>query len=90
MLVNIGRRNNIPDRPGERAHENHGDRMFLKQDEEIEMIKAINHLLDKKVPDIRRNYTKTTKIRTVIREEPIKLVQYIRGNALTFPVNHYL
>lgn len=43
------------------------------------MIKAINRLLDQKVPYVRRNYTKTTKIRTVIKEEPIKLAQYIRG-----------
>jgi hypothetical protein len=35
--------------------------------EEIEMIKAINGLLDQKVPYVRRNYTKTTKIRTVAR-----------------------
>ena len=61
----------------------------LKQDEKIGIFKAINLILDKKAPYVRRNYTKTTKIRTVIREEPIKLAQYIRGNALTFPVNHY-
>ena len=41
------------------------------------MIKAINHALDAKVPYMRRNYTETTKLRAVIREEPIKLAQYI-------------
>jgi len=64
---------------GKDSFEKHGDRMFLKQGEEIKMIKAINGLLDQKVPYVRRNYTKTTKIRTVIGEEPIKLAQYIRG-----------
>jgi len=39
----------------------HGDRMFLKQDMEIEMIKAINCILDKKVPYMRRNYIKAIK-----------------------------
>ena len=55
--------------------------MFLKQDEEIAMIKAINRTLDIKVPYVRRNPTKTTRIRTVIREEPIKLAQYLRGKS---------
>ena len=66
-------------RIGKDGFEKHGDRMFLKQDEEIGMIKAINRALDTKVPYVRRNYTKTTRIRTVIREEPIQLARYIRG-----------
>ncbi len=69
---------------GRDSFDKHGDRMFLKKPEEIEMIKAINHLLDKKVPYVRRNYTKTTKIRTVIRGEPIKLAQHIRGKTKNF------
>lgn len=52
---------------GKDTFEKHGDCMFLKQGEEIEMIKAINTLLDQKFPYVRRNYTKTTKIRTVVR-----------------------
>jgi len=69
---------------GKDSFEKHGDRMFLKQDEEIKIIKSINRLLDTKVPYVRRNYTKTTKIRTVIREEPIRLAQYIRERSPEF------
>jgi len=69
---------------GKDSFEKHGDRMFLKQDEEIKMIRAINNLLDQKVPYVRRNYTKTTKVRTVIKEEPIKLANYIREHTLNF------
>jgi len=58
--------------------------LFLKKDEEIEMIKAINGLLDQQVPYVRRNYT---KVRTIIREEPIKLAQYIRGKTYHFTSN---
>lgn len=61
---------------GKDSFEKHGDRMFLRQDEEIAMIQVINRLLDKKVPYVCRNYIKTTKIRTVIREEPIQLAHY--------------
>jgi len=60
-----------------------GDRMFLRKDEEIEMIKAINRLKDK-VLYVSRNYTKTTKIRTFITDEPYKLEQYIRGKSSKF------
>ena len=62
--------------------------MFLKQDAEIEMIKTINQMLNERVPYERRNYTKTTKIRTVIGEEPIKLTQYIRGKSKEFNPFH--
>ena len=48
------------------------------------MIKVINGVLDTKAPYVRRNYTKTTRIRTVIREEPIQLAQYIRGKSSEF------
>ena len=58
--------------------------LFLKKDEEIEMIKAINNPLDQKVPNVRRKYNKATKIRTIFREEPRKLVQYIRGKSTEF------
>jgi len=56
----------------------------LKQDEKIGIFKAINLILDTKVPYVRRNYTKTTKTRIVIREEPIKLAQYIRNKRTSF------
>jgi len=49
-------------------------------DEEV----CVNCGCVEKVPYVRRNYTKTTKIRTVIREEPVKLAQYIRGKTPKF------
>jgi hypothetical protein len=55
----------------------------LKEDKEIKMRKNINDTLDTKVPNVRRNYTKTN-IRTVIREEPIKLAQYLRSKSSKF------
>ena len=55
-------------------------RMFLKQQEEIEMMEAIDRLLDRKVPYVRRKWTRATKIRTGIKEEPVRLVQHLRGN----------
>jgi len=64
--------------------------LFLKKDEEIEMIKAINGLLEQKVPYVRRNYTKATKIRTIFREEPIKLAQYIRGKRAWLDTYSYM
>ena len=73
-------------RLGRDSFEKHGtqhgypSRVFLRKEEEIETIEAINNLLDRKVPYVRRKWTKATKIRTVIREEPMKLVQYLRGN----------
>jgi len=78
-------------RLGKESFEKHGGtirephRIFLKKDEEIEMIKPVNRLLDVKVPYVRRNYTKITKIRTVIKEEPINLGQHIRGKSTYKP-----
>jgi CRISPR/Cas system-associated endonuclease Cas1 len=61
------------------SFEKHGNRIFLKKDEEIQFIQAINKKLEKRVPY--RRYGKPTKarIKTVIKEEPIKLAQYIRN-----------
>lgn len=43
------------------------------------MIKAINELFDKQIKHQRiKKYGIKSKIRTVIREEPIKLAQYLR------------
>jgi hypothetical protein len=51
---------------------------------EFQMIKAINQKIDEKVPYERRSYTKTTKIRTAIREEHIKTARYFRGKSPQF------
>ena len=59
------------------SFEKHDNRMFLKYSEKFEMIKSIIEKLDEKIPYNRRNYSKTTKIRTIIKEETIKLAQYI-------------
>ena len=47
-------------------------------------MKAVDRLLNRKVPYVRRKWTKTTRIRTVIREEPVRLTQYIRGRRTSF------
>lgn len=45
-----------------------------------ELIKAINELFDKRIKHQSiKKYEGHSKIRTAIREEPIKLAQYLRG-----------
>lgn len=54
--------------------------MFLKRKESYKLIKAINKLFDKRIRHQRiKKYGKCSKIRTAIREEPIKIGQYFRG-----------
>jgi CRISPR-associated endonuclease Cas1 len=60
----------------------HGNRVFLKQNEKFDMINKVLKKLEEKIPYNRRNYSKTTKIKIVIREETIKVAQYIRGEPL--------
>ncbi len=74
FLIDYGQRLN------ENSFENKGERMFLKQKESYKMIKVINGLFDKRIKHQRiKKYGKHSKVRTVIREEPIKLAQYLRG-----------
>lgn len=61
------------------SFEKHGERTFLKRDEKLKLILEINRLFRRKIPYNRRNYSKRTLIKTVIREEPLKLAQYLRG-----------
>ena len=78
-------------RLGRDSFEKHGtqhgypSRVFLRKEEEIEMMQAVDRLLDKKIPYVRRKWTRTTKIRTVIKEEPVKLVQHLRENKMFEP-----
>jgi len=59
----------------------HGERSFLKRDEQIKFILAFDRIIDtKRIPYNRRGNSKTTKIRTAIKEEPRKLAQYLRRN----------
>jgi CRISPR/Cas system-associated endonuclease Cas1 len=54
--------------------------MFLKKEESYRLIKAINELFDRRIKHQRiKRFGEYSKIRTAIREEPIKLAQYLRG-----------
>jgi len=61
-------------------------RIFLKSKEKLRLILEINRLFKKRILNKRRNYSKKTTIRTVIKEEPIKLAQYLRENKTYEPV----
>jgi hypothetical protein len=55
-------------------------RIFLKREGGCRMIKAINEFFDKEIKHQRiKKFGEHSKIRTVIREELIKLVQYFEG-----------
>jgi CRISPR/Cas system-associated endonuclease Cas1 len=57
-----------------------GKRNFLKRDEQINFTNALNKVIDnRRIPYNRRGNSKTTSIRTAIKEEPRKLAQYLRG-----------
>jgi len=66
------------------SFEQKGKRYFLKPDEKLKLILDVNRLFKKKVPYKRRNYSKTTMIRTIIKEEPTKLAQYLRKNKANY------
>lgn len=52
----------------------------MKQKDSYKMIKAINDLFDKRIEHQRiKKYGQRSKIRTAVREEPMKLGQYLRG-----------
>jgi len=51
----------------------HEDRSFLKRNEQIRFTNALDHIIDnKRIPYNRRDNSKTTRIRTAIKEEPKK------------------
>ena len=62
-----------------RSFENVGKRVYLKKEEEIQFITAMNKKLKKRVPYQRYNKPVKARIKTVIKEEPIKLAQSIRN-----------
>ena len=69
------------------SFEKHGKRAYLKREETIKFTNALNKVIDKKrIPYTRRKNSKTTRIRTAIKEEPHKLAQYIKGNTETYPI----
>jgi CRISPR/Cas system-associated endonuclease Cas1 len=57
----------------------HGERSFLKRDEQIRFTEALDKVIDnKRIPYKRRGNSNTTQIRTAIKEEPRKLAVYLR------------
>jgi CRISPR-associated protein Cas1 len=67
-------------RLSEESFERKGERVFLKQKESYKMIKAINELFNKRIEHQRiRRIGERPRIRTAIKQEPIKLAQYLRG-----------
>lgn len=62
------------------SFEDKNRRIFLKRTETYKFVKEINKLFDKRIEHQRiKKFGKYSKIRTAIREESIKLAQYIRG-----------
>jgi hypothetical protein len=53
--------------------------MYLKKDEEIQFIQEITKKLGKRVSYQRYGKPVKERIKTIIKEEPIKLAQYIRN-----------
>jgi len=57
----------------------HGNRSFLKREPMINFTKALDkHIDTKRISYNYRDNSKTTRIRTVINEEPKKLATYLR------------
>ncbi len=61
-----------------------GNRIFLKPEPKLELILEINRLFKKRIPYLRRNYSKKATIRTIIREKTIKLAQFIKRNGSNY------
>ncbi len=56
-------------------------RMFLKKQESYRMIKAINKLFDRRIKHQRiKKFGEYSTLKTTIREETIKIGQYLRGD----------
>ena len=56
-----------------------GKRFYLKKEEEIQFIQTMNKTLKKRVQYQRYDKPVKARIKTIIKEEPIKLAQYIRN-----------
>ena len=64
----------------EKDFERRGRRVFLKRGESYKLIKAIDKFFDERIKHQRiKRFGTHSKIRTAIREEPMKLAQYLRG-----------
>ena len=73
----------------ETSFEQKGKRTFLTLKEEGNLIRAINNLFDKRIAHQRiKKFGKRSKIRTAIREEPIKIGQFLREQKPNYtPIN---
>ncbi len=56
-----------------------GDRMFLKEKQSYLMIKELDKVFEKRIKHKMMSFGEHPKIRTAIREEPLRLAQYLRG-----------
>jgi len=70
---------------GKKSYNKNKLRAFLNHKEETKIIKAIYELLDKQIAHTRiKKFGSKCKISTAIKEEPIKLAQYIRDEKETY------
>lgn len=60
------------------SFEQRGNRIFLKDEEKLKLILEISRLLKRRIPYKRRNYSKQTSIQTIIKEEAMRLAQFLR------------
>jgi CRISP-associated protein Cas1 len=65
------------DQVSESSFELKGSRVFMIRDEEIRFFKALTKRFNKRIVYVRRNNSKTTKIRTAIKEESNLLAKYL-------------
>lgn len=66
------------------SFEQHGKRSFLKPKEKSRLIIELTRLLRKKISYNRRQHSKSTTIRTAIKEESIKLAQFIKSDKASY------
>jgi len=66
-----------------------GKRVFLKEKEKLELILEVSNLLKRRIPYERRNYSKRTRVQTIINEETKKLGQYLRKKEIYPDLNFY-
>ena len=71
------------------SFEKRGNRTFLTPKETGKFITALNNLFNRKIDHMRmKQFGKKSKIKTIIREEPLKLAQFLRDEKSEYqPVN---
>ena len=66
------------------SFEQYGKRIFLKSQEKLSLIIELTKLLQKKISYNRKQHSKSTTIRTAIKEEAIKLAQFIKTDKASY------